>query len=93
MQLEYLELSELRKLLDEKKITSVEMTRYFLERAKKLNPQLNAYLTICEEHALAQAKAADARLSELLAVSGKPPALLGIPYAAKDLFCTKSIRY
>lgn len=92
MQLEYLELSELRKLLDEKKITSVEMTRYFLERAKKLNPQLNAYLTICEEHALAQAKAADARLSELLAVSGKPPALLGIPYAAKDLFCTKSIR-
>jgi aspartyl-tRNA(Asn)/glutamyl-tRNA(Gln) amidotransferase subunit A len=92
MNYEYLELSELRKLLDTKQVSSVELTKYFLERAKRLNPHLNAYLTICEDHALEQARVADIRLSELLAVGGKPSALLGIPYAAKDLFCTKGIR-
>ncbi len=87
MQFEYLELTELRKLLDTKQVSSVDLTRYFLDRAKKLNPQLNAYLTICEDHALAQAKAADERIAK-----GDAAPLLGIPYAAKDLFCTKGIR-
>ena len=92
MAYEYLEISELRKLLDEKKVSSVELTTYFLERTKRLNPSLNAYLTICEEHAVIQARAADERLSSLLASGGAVPPLLGIPYAAKDLFCTKDIR-
>jgi len=87
-QYEFLEISELRKLLDEKKVTSIELTRYFLERIKRLNPELNAYLTITEEVAMAQAKEAD----ELMASGAPVPPLCGIPYAAKDLFCTQGIR-
>lgn len=88
MQFEFLEISELRKLLDEKKVSSVELTQYFLERSKKLNPELNAYVTITEEVAMAQAAEADAAL----ATGDKVPELCGIPYAAKDLFSTQGIR-
>ncbi len=87
MSFEYLEIGELRKLLDEKKVSSVELTEYFLARSKKLNPEFNAYVTITEEAARAQAVAADAALA-----AGEHAPLLGIPYAAKDLFCTQGIR-
>lgn len=87
MNFEYLELTELRKLLDTKQVSSVQLTGYFFERIKKLNPSLNAYLTVTEEHGFAQAKAADERIAR-----GDTAPLLGIPYAAKDLFCTKGIR-
>lgn len=86
MTFEFLELSELRKLLDEKKVSSVELTEYFLERIKKSD--LNAFLTVTEEEALKQAKQADDYISS----PGENPFLCGIPYAAKDLFCTKGIR-
>lgn len=92
MKYEFLELTELRNLLDTKQVTSVELTTYFLERAKRLNPELNAYLTICEDHALEQARLADLRIASLLPTTSSLPPLLGIPYAAKDLFCTKGIR-
>jgi aspartyl-tRNA(Asn)/glutamyl-tRNA(Gln) amidotransferase subunit A len=82
----YLSLIELRKLLDEKKVSSVELTKYFLERIKKSD--LNAFITVCEEEALKQAKDAD----EYISSSGENPFLCGIPYTAKDLFCTKGIR-
>lgn len=88
MQFEFLEISELRKLLDEKKVSSAELTQYFLERSKKLNPELNAYVTITEEAAMAQAAEADA----MMAAGEKIPELCGIPYAAKDLFSTQGIR-
>ena len=88
MSFEYLSLSELRKLLDEKKVSSVELTKYFLARIKKHNPELNAFLTVTEEEALKQAKEAD----EFIASPGENPFLCGIPYAAKDLFCTKGVR-
>jgi aspartyl-tRNA(Asn)/glutamyl-tRNA(Gln) amidotransferase subunit A len=90
--LEYKEIGELRKLLDEKKISSVELTEYFLGRIKKLNPDLNAYLTVTEDVARAQAKGADEFRQKLAADSSQLPPLLGIPYAAKDLFVTQGIR-
>lgn len=86
MTFEFLPLTELRKLLDDKKVSSVELTKYFLARIKKSD--LNAFLTVCEEEALAQAKIAD----EFIASPGENPFLCGIPYAAKDMFCTKGIR-
>lgn len=92
MHYEYLELTALRRLLDEKKVSSVELTQYFLDRIKRLNPQLNAYLTVTEDHALTQARAADQRLHQLLTTNDQRPPLLGIPYAAKDLFCTRGVR-
>src|ERR1041385_7528076 len=87
MNFEYLELAELRKLLDTKTISSVELTKYFLARVKK-HAELNAFITMTEEQALAQAKDAD----EFMAGAGENPFLCGIPYAAKDLFCTAGVR-
>ena len=86
MNYEYLSLTELRKLLDEKKVSSVELTKYFLSRIK--NSDHNAFITVTEEQALKAAKDAD----DFMASGGENPFLCGIPYAAKDLFCTKGIR-
>ena len=71
-------------LLGARKISSVEITRYFLERIKRINPALNAFITLNEEASLRQAHAADARL----ATANATP-LTGIPIAHKDIFCSK----
>jgi aspartyl-tRNA(Asn)/glutamyl-tRNA(Gln) amidotransferase subunit A len=84
----HFELTELRKLLDDKQVSSVELTKYFLQRIKEQNPDLNAFLTITEQEALKQAQDAD----EFINTPGDNPALCGIPYTAKDLFNTKGIR-
>jgi aspartyl-tRNA(Asn)/glutamyl-tRNA(Gln) amidotransferase subunit A len=86
MNYEFLSILELRKKLDAKQVSSVELTKYFLDRIKK--SELNAFITVTEEEALLQAKEAD----EYMATSGENPLLCGIPYAAKDLFCVKGIR-
>lgn len=88
MDFEHKTISELRELLDSNQVTSVELTKYFLERAKRLNPELNAFVTITEPEALQQAADADA----YMAARGENPLLCGIPFAAKDLFCTAGIR-
>jgi aspartyl-tRNA(Asn)/glutamyl-tRNA(Gln) amidotransferase subunit A len=89
MNWEELELSELRKKLDSKEISSVELTKYFLARTKEKNPELNAFISITEEEALKQAADADEYMA---AGGGENPPLCGIPFAAKDLFMTKGIR-
>jgi aspartyl-tRNA(Asn)/glutamyl-tRNA(Gln) amidotransferase subunit A len=88
MQYEYLSLTELRKLLDEKKVSSVELTRYFLDRIKKHDKDLNSFITVCEKEAIDAAKNAD----DFINSPGENPFLCGIPYAAKDMFCTKGVR-
>ncbi len=85
---EFKGLTELREALDSKKVSSVELAKDFLARVNTANPELNAFLTVTEEVALAQAEAADKVISE----PGENSLLCGIPYAAKDLFCTKGIR-
>ncbi len=71
-----------------RRVSSVELTRESLERIGRLNPALNAFLTVTEELALAQAAQADA---ELAAGQDRGP-LHGIPIAYKDLFLTRGIR-
>ncbi len=66
----------------------MELTRYFLERIKKYDKELNSFITVCEKEALKAAKEAD----DFINSPGDNPFLCGIPYAAKDLFCTKGIR-
>jgi aspartyl-tRNA(Asn)/glutamyl-tRNA(Gln) amidotransferase subunit A len=93
MKWEELELAELREKLDNKEISSVELTKYFLARIKELSPEgdsekLNAFITITEEEALRQAAAAD----EYIATPGENPLLCGIPFAAKDLYATRGIK-
>lgn len=82
-----LTLSEISKALIAKEFSSTEITSYLLERIKQLDPQLNSFITVTEELALEQAKAADERRAQ-----GKYHELLGVPIAHKDLFCTQGIR-
>ncbi|ETX11803.1 glutamyl-tRNA(Gln) amidotransferase [Marinomonas ushuaiensis DSM 15871] len=77
-------ISALAQQLRNKDISSVELTRHFLDRITKLDPQLNSYITVTEQLALSQAEAADNLLK-----NGKGTSLTGIPIAHKDLFCTE----
>lgn len=88
MNLDYLSLTELRQLLDTKQISSVELTQYYLSRIKQLDPRLNSFVTVSEGRALEDAQQAD----DLLSGADTVPLLCGIPYSAKDLFCTEGIK-
>ena len=77
---------ELSKLLNKKKVSSLEMTDYFINRIKSFDPKLNSFITIDEDHARKQAKIAD----ELIA-NNNNNLLTGIPIAHKDLFSTKGM--
>src|SRR5436309_2474373 len=78
-------LKELSAALAQRKISSVELTRLFLERVEKLNGSLNAFITVDAEKSLAQARAADERIAK-----GATQPLTGIPVAHKDIFVTRS---
>jgi Asp-tRNA(Asn)/Glu-tRNA(Gln) amidotransferase A subunit family amidase len=71
-----------------RQLTSERLTRIYLERLKRFNPKLNCVITLCEEHALEQARAAD---KEIAAGKYRGP-LHGIPWGAKDLLDTAGIR-
>ncbi|HKB61807.1 MAG TPA: Asp-tRNA(Asn)/Glu-tRNA(Gln) amidotransferase subunit GatA [Burkholderiales bacterium] len=77
-------LKELAAALAQKKISSVELTKLFLNRIEKLNPALNAFITVDAQKSLAQAHTADERIAK----GGAQP-LAGIPVAHKDIFVTK----
>jgi len=70
-----------------RKLSAMELAVAHNEAVAALNPRLNAYITTTPELALAQAKAADARLKD-----GTATPLTGIPLAIKDLFCTAGVR-
>ncbi|MCU0833710.1 MAG: Asp-tRNA(Asn)/Glu-tRNA(Gln) amidotransferase subunit GatA [Chromatiaceae bacterium] len=82
-----LTIAELAQRLRGGKLTSVELTHHYLERIKRLDPQLNAFVTVAADAALAAATHADARLAR-----GEGGPLTGIPIAHKDIFCTRGLR-
>lgn len=75
------------KALADGEISSVELTQTYLDRIKKHNGDLNAYVTVCEETALAEAKAADEKRA-----AGNASTLTGVPIAHKDIFCTQGVK-
>ena len=77
-----LSLKDISQALEEKKFTSVELTQFFLNRVKKHNPSLNAFITVDEDKSLAMAAKSDQLIQ-----SGKKNVLTGIPIAQKDIFC------
>lgn len=79
---------ELAKLIRTGQISSVELTRFFLERLKKYDATLHCVITLTEELAMAQAAKAD---QEIAAGNYRGP-LHGIPYGAKDLLATKQYK-
>src|SRR2546425_9130518 len=80
-------LKELSAALAQKKISSAELTKLFLDRISRLNAALNAFITVDAEKSLAQARAADERIAK-----GDEKPLTGIPVAHKDIFVTKGWR-
>ncbi len=77
-------LKQLGAMLQAKEISSVELTQAFLNRIRKFNPEINAYIALDEARTLAQAKTADSRIA-----AGTAAPLTGIPFAQKDIFCAK----
>jgi aspartyl-tRNA(Asn)/glutamyl-tRNA(Gln) amidotransferase subunit A len=82
-----LTIGELAEHLATRQLSSVELTRHFLARIERLNPALNALITLTADEALAAAAAADVRLA-----AGEHGPLLGIPLIHKDIFCTDGVR-
>ena len=67
--------------------SSVEVTKHFLDRIKDLDGQYNSFITVTDELALTQAKAADE-----LRAAGNANEWTGVPMAHKDIFCTDGVR-
>ncbi|MGH9761144.1 MAG: amidase, partial [Blastocatellia bacterium] len=79
--------TQLSRWIESRKLTSERLTNIYLSRIERLNPKINAIITLTREHALARAKLADAEIA-----SGKYRGPLhGIPYGVKDLLDTKGI--
>jgi Asp-tRNA(Asn)/Glu-tRNA(Gln) amidotransferase A subunit family amidase len=77
----FLSIMELAGLIKSKQISSLELTELYLERIKKHDPKLLAFITVTEELALSQARRAD---TEIARGNYKGP-LHGLPYGIKDL--------
>jgi aspartyl-tRNA(Asn)/glutamyl-tRNA(Gln) amidotransferase subunit A len=81
-------LEDVARRIAAKEISPVELTDAVLARVERLNPRLNAYMTVTAEQARAAAQAAEREIA-----GGRyRGALHGIPVAIKDLFDTKGIR-
>ena len=81
-------IAEAARALRNRKISSAELTHEALSRIERLNPKLNAFITLTGESALDASRRADA---ELAAGADRGP-LHGIPIAHKDLFFTRGVR-
>ncbi len=83
--LAFYSIGELAYLIKIKKITSTQLTKFFLERLKKYGPKLYSVVNLTEERALEEARKADEEIAK-----GKYRGMLhGIPYGVKDLLTTK----
>ena len=87
MDLHDLTIKNAKEKLQKKEISSVELTKAYLERIKKLEPKLHAFVTVTEIEALKMAANADKKL-----LNNDDSPLLGIPFSLKDNFNAKDVR-
>jgi len=88
VELQFATIETLSGLLAKKKISPVELTKLYLARIERLNPKLNAFLTVAAESALGEARRAETEL-----LRGKRRgAVQGIPVALKDNIATRNLR-
>jgi aspartyl-tRNA(Asn)/glutamyl-tRNA(Gln) amidotransferase subunit A len=80
-------IKQIQQGLAQKKFSSVEITRQYLDRIDSYNSIINCFITVTDELALQQAKTADAVIAR-----GEAGALTGIPLAHKDIYCTDGIK-
>ena len=92
--LAFFSVSELARLFRTRKLSPVELTKHFLDRINRLNPDFNAYITVTPELALVQAKKAETGLCGPRGNKSRkdPGPLHGIPIALKDNILTAGIR-
>src|SRR5687768_2286069 len=83
-----LSLADASELVKSKKVSPVELTNACLARIERINPLLNAFITVTAPQALADARAAEADIAK----GRRRGALHGIPIALKDLFDTAGVR-
>ena len=88
MEIVGLTIEKLHKALKNKEFTVTELCQTTFERIEKINPKLNAFLTLNQEKALAKAKHLDQELSESQELSP----LFGVTIAVKDNICTEGLR-
>ncbi|HLZ70994.1 MAG TPA: amidase [Dehalococcoidia bacterium] len=74
--------------IERRSLSPVELTRAYLDRIARLNPTINAYVTLTAEQALAAARAAE---QQILAGEYRGP-LHGVPFALKDIYDTAGVR-
>src|ERR1022692_4251966 len=81
-------IDDIRSEIAERRTTATSLTRDFYSRIQKEDPEIGAFLTLCEERALTQA----GRIDELAAEGGPLPPLAGVPVAIKDVMVTRGVR-
>jgi len=87
-ELVYASAADLAKWIKARQVSPVEVTRTILERIEASQPVLNAFITICSERAMDEARQAEQAIMD-----DKPlGALHGIPFSVKDLVSTKDVR-
>src|SRR5512141_267584 len=86
MSLHTLTVAELAAGLKARRFSSLDLTLHFLGRIERLAPELNAFVTITADRALADARAADETLAR-----GQAGPLTGVPIVHKDIFCTDGV--
>ncbi len=79
--------AELSRELESGQASSVELTQQFLDRIKREDGKYNSFITVTEEQALAEARAADEQRA-----AGNATPWTGVPFAHKDIFCTNGVR-
>jgi len=79
-------LAGIARALRDREFSSEELVRHLLERIGRLDGELNAFITVTGEAAVAAARDADARLA------GGASGLTGVPIAHKDIFCTAGVK-
>lgn len=80
-------LKKLREMLDSKEISAVELTEQYLDRIEKSDKEINSYITVCKENALADAKKAQEVID-----SGNSGAFTGLPISVKDNICILGVK-
>src|ERR1700693_6006206 len=82
-----LTIDEIRGAITEDRTTATALATEFYDRIRKEDPEIGAFLTLCEERALKQAG-----VSDQVAAEGQPlPPLAGVPVAIKDVLVTRGV--
>jgi aspartyl-tRNA(Asn)/glutamyl-tRNA(Gln) amidotransferase subunit A len=85
--MDFYTIKQLSTLLATGKTSALELAQEYLRRIETHNPNLNAFITLTQDQAIAAARAADQQRT-----AGQAGALTGIPMAQKDIFCTLGVK-